>query len=97
MSAEAVGVATIWKPIIWVVGGLLALIKGLLIYIWVDSTKKTSQNTKDLRDFKSEVSTQYYSREHVDLIITPIKESLDRNTAATEKLHDAITELVRKR
>lgn len=89
MSAEAAGVMYWWKPLAFLVGGLFAIIKGLLLYVWVRTTKDIKDNREDVSDLKDKIEKGYYTREHIDLIVQPLKDSVDRSNVIHGKLLEA--------
>lgn len=93
MSAEVATAGALWKPLAWVFGGLLALIKGLLIYIWVKTTGEIKDNKRSYDELKEKMEDGYYTREHIDLIITPLKQSIDRSNELHEKSNDSHAKL----
>lgn len=100
MSAEVATASVLWKPILWVFGGLLALIKLFIAYIWyahkddvksikseVEETKKKN-SAQDARVTKLELdlTKNYYDKDEITKhIVEPIKEG-QRDTNATLKL-----------
>lgn len=93
MSAEVATVSVLWKPLAWIFGGLLALIKGLLFYIWVSHTKelekqdkKNSETQKEVATMKLDLNKNYYDKDEITRhIVEPIREDM-RETNATLKL-----------
>lgn len=96
MSAEVATASALWKPLVWVFGGLLALIKGLLIYIWVKTTGEIKENKKSVDDLKEKIEDGYYTREHIDLIVKPLKESIDRSNEIHTQLNTSVEKLTVK-
>lgn len=93
MSAEVATVSAFWKPLAWVFGGLLALIKVFIGYIWlthkkdVDSlaTKNTALEKK-VNDLELDITKNYYDKDEISRhIVEPIREDM-RETNATLKL-----------
>lgn len=93
MSAEAATVGALWKPFVWLFGGLLALIKALLIYIWVKTTGEIKENKRSVDNLKEKMEDGYYTREHIDLIVQPLKESIDRSNDLHKELNENVKEL----
>ena len=82
MSAEVTVAGFFSKPLVW----LLGLAKGLIIYVWF-------RHTKDVDAIKKDLKENYYNKETTDLKINPVKDAIDKNTEATEKLHESVNKL----
>lgn len=96
MSAEVATASALWKPLVWVFGGLLALIKGLLIYIWVKTTGEIKDNKRSVDELKDKIEDGYYTREHIDLIVQPLKSSIDESNKIHSKLSESVDRLTLK-
>lgn len=93
MSAEVATASALWKPLAWIFGGLLALIKLFIGYIWVRHQKdvdkisaKQSQIEKRQNDLELDITKNYYDKEEISKhIVEPIREGM-RETNTTLKL-----------
>lgn len=92
MSAEVATVSALWKPLAWVFGGLLAVIKLFIGYIWVrhqkDVEKLGDENSslkKKVSEMELNLNKNYYDKEEISRhIVEPIREDM-RETNATLK------------
>lgn len=81
------------KVLMWGVGGLVAAVKGLLIYIWwQNDTKQKTQDVK-IESIKQTLSTDYYDKEKIDFMMMPLHDAIHDNTEATRDLRNAVHEL----
>jgi len=93
MSAEVATASALWKPLAWIFGGLLALIKLFIGYIWVKHTKdveKLSDSNaklqKKVSEMELDITKNYYDKEEITRhIVEPIREDM-RETNTTLKL-----------
>lgn len=93
MSAEVATAGALWKPLAWIFGGLLALIKLFIGYIWVKHTKdveKLSESNaklqKKVSEMELDITKNYYDKEEITRhIVEPIREDM-RETNTTLKL-----------
>ena len=81
------------KTVLWTIGGILAMLKGFVMYLWWENKDKQKEHTKAIKDIKDNLAGNYYDKEKVDFIINPLSKSIDENTAATRELNKAITTL----
>lgn len=93
MSAEVATASALWKPLAWLFGGLLALIKLFIGYIWVKHTRDVEKisarleaSEKTQADMKLDMTKNYYDKEEISRhIVEPIREDV-RETNTTLKL-----------
>lgn len=93
MSAEVATASVLWKPLAWIFGGLLAIIKLFIGYIWVRHQKDVDALKSEIVSQKSEMSEMrldmtknYYDKEEIGKhIVDPLREDM-RETNTTLKL-----------
>lgn len=93
MSAGEAGVAILWKPLLWVLGGTLALLKALLAYIWFSESRKNKKTSDELAGFKEHVRENYYDKESIHLLHKPMQDTLSRFVDVTEELKNEVTKI----
>lgn len=93
MSVESGAVAVLWKPLTWVFGTMFAIISSLLGLLWKDHKKSVSDNRDSIGEVNSKLDREYYTREHIDLLLHPVHTSLDKNTEAIGKLQETLVEI----
>lgn len=93
MSAEVSLLAVLWKPVAWVFGGLLAILSTLVGLLWKDHKKSVEDNKQSINGVSDKLDKDYYTREHIDLILHPVHTSLDKNTEAIDKLQVTLAEV----
>ena len=90
MSAGEIGVAALWKPISFVLGVIFSLIAAL----WAMITSRIRKNEETSSATQADLNKNYYDKdETVKMIMlhtSPLKEAIDRQTAALEKLCDKL-------
>ena len=90
-----------------VIGGLLVLIKGLVLYIWYNHDSKLKAVSSSQYDLKEKLMSNYYDKmqteRYVDKEISAVQQSIDRLTDAIvpltlemRKLNDKIIVLETK-
>ena len=90
-----------------VIGGLLVLIKGLVLYIWFNHDSKLKAVSSSQTDLKEKLMSNYYDKSqterYVDKEINAVQQSIDRLTDAIipltiemRKLNDKIIVLETK-
>lgn len=77
----------------WVLSTVTGIIAGLLALVWVRVQQDMKENKDAIADVHKKLEENFYSKEYTDLLLKPLKESLDRNTAVVERLDDAIDKL----
>ena len=94
MSAEVATASALWKPLAWLFGGLLALIKLFIGYIWVshqkDVEKLSSKNSaleQKVSSMELDITKNYYDKEEIARhIVEPIREDMRETNAALKIL-----------
>lgn len=95
MSAGEIGIAALWKPIGLVVGVITTLIGA----IWGLLVARIKKNEDVSSSTKQDLASNYYRKDETTQMIllhtNPLKESIDRQTAALDRLCDKLEKLNR--
>lgn len=95
MSAGEIGIAALWKPLVFILG----VIGTLIATIWGMLTARMKKQEESTEATKDNLNRNYYSKdETLQMIVLhtqPLKEALDANTRATEKLCEKIDRINR--
>lgn len=97
MSSGAEGIALLWKPIAWVVGGLVSFIAILAGAIWADNKKKVQKVSEDHAELSVKLLTDYMTKEQTEALIEahnrPLIEALRENTEAQKEVVQELRQL----
>ena len=81
------------KTLLWSLGGLVAVVKGLIVYIWWKNDDKQKIQDVEIRNLKLNLTTNYYDKEKIDFMMLPLQDAIHDNTEATKDLRNAVHEL----
>jgi preprotein translocase subunit SecG len=90
MSSGAEGIALLWKPLMWVLGGLFTVISLLVGAVWNANTKKVKKVSDDHEALSVKLLTDYMTKEQTEAMIEaynrPLIEALKENTEAQKEV-----------
>lgn len=100
MSAGEIGIAALWKPLsflLGVIGALIGTIWAMLTARISRTEAAVSKQEADLEDTNKALNKNYYDKDETTKMIllhtNPLKEAIDRQTLAIDRLCDKLDKL----